>query len=120
MLCLSIRGTQGPAQIRGVLGRPAGRTGEIVAHTVFELVIVWDGHHLIANRRFGDGWEQLTGRQPSHPPNVSTPCTELEDLTPFELGLFMATAGRAATDFWYDSQPALMEEDSIPRTRATG
>lgn len=92
-----------------------------MAQTVFEMAVVWDGTHLIANRRYGEGWRQLTGQMPAHPPNVSTPCTELEDLTPFELGLFLAVACRTITDSWYDGQPALIAvDDQAVKTRAAG
>lgn len=91
-----------------------------MAKPVFELSVMWDGQHLIANRRCADGWRDLTGKVPVHEPNASTPCTELEDLTPFELGLFLAVACRPFTDTWWEGQPAIFALADDERPAQTG
>lgn len=69
-------------------------------HHVFELAVDWDGFRLIARTRTADGWRQLTDLDTPRAGRHELRCGELEDVTPFELGVFLATACRDLTAAW--------------------
>jgi hypothetical protein len=77
-----------------------------MAHHIWSLDVYWDGHRLVAHPAFHDGWGQLSGTSPKQPAPVKALCNELEDLTPFEVGVFLGLAVRPFTDGWR-SEPDL-------------
>lgn len=76
-------------------------------YRVFQLTVHWDGAKLIAKPEFYSGFEELTGTQAPEPKKWTTACSQLEDLTAFELGVFLAAVCRQFTVAWeYEEEPA--------------
>lgn len=85
-----------------------------MAHHIWSLDVFWDGHRLVAHPAIHDGWEALSGSSGQQPSPVKALCSELEDLTPFELGAFLALACRQFTTDWAherDSAQGLFDVD---------
>lgn len=91
-----------------------------MAHHLWSLDVYWDGHRLVAHPAFHDGWEQLGGTSPKQPLPVKAMCNEVEDLTAFELGVFLGLAVRPFTDEWR-SEPELFHAAvvGLPRVSPT-
>lgn len=67
---------------------------------LFALVVKWDGTELIAEPQMRDGWRYMATEGPPRLKRISLMCTGIEDVTQFELGLFLAMACRGFTDAW--------------------
>lgn len=69
-------------------------------HHVFTLQVDWDGRILRARTTTNDGWRYLADRAPVKHPGHSVHCDEVGELSPFDFGLFLATACRDFTNEW--------------------
>lgn len=62
--------------------------------------LCWDGERLYVRPVFHSAWQELTGTPGDEYPWVTTFCTGIDDLTGFELGVFLANAVRSVSDEW--------------------
>jgi hypothetical protein len=69
-------------------------------HHVFTLEVDWDGTQLVARTYCGDGWRRMADRVPPKRGRHAEDCGELADLSPFDLGYFLARACRDFTQEW--------------------
>lgn len=69
-------------------------------HHVFALEVDWNGSLLIARPQFGDGWRLMANRPLMKLHTRSIQADELGDLSPFELGVFLADVCREFTLAW--------------------
>lgn len=71
-----------------------------MSENVFRLDVRWNGTVLEAQPSFGQGWAYLGGSLAQPARKLAVRCNGLDNMTQFELGLFLATACRAFTDAW--------------------
>ena len=68
--------------------------------TVLTLDVRWNGITLEARPRLESGWQRLVGEPPFKLQRIKVKCAQVEDMTDFEFGLFLAVACRQFTDAW--------------------
>lgn len=76
-------------------------------HHVYTLEVDWNGTLLIARGHLGDGWRRMADRTPVKLQTLAKHVGEMEDITAFELGVFLANACR---EFTYQWDQARLEE----------
>lgn len=90
-------------------------------HHVYTLEVEWNGSLLIARGQLGDGWRLMADRPLVKLRTESEHCGELEDMTSFDLGYFLARACRAFTSEWEDARQELRQVatlfDDLPGER---
>lgn len=69
-------------------------------HHVYTLEVEWNGSLLIARGQLGDGWRLMADQQLVKLRTLAVHAGELEDLSAFEVGMFLANACREFTEAW--------------------
>jgi hypothetical protein len=69
------------------------------------LEIRWNGITLEARPTLEIGWEKLVGPRAFGLTRTKVMCEDASSLTPFELGMFLATACRPFTEAWDREAP---------------
>lgn len=91
----------------------------LMERKIFSLDVTWDGSRLVAHTDFYRGFEELIGTLHPQGHRFTIVCAELEDLTPFELGVWLANACRDLTQAWeYEGDLAQNLFTLDERTRA--
>jgi len=91
-----------------------------VTHPLFELSLEWDGICLTARTRTQDGWRLLSDMPTPRAGVHRAPCVDIEDMTAFELGVFLATACRDFTLSWEQAKLITHTADALWDVRAEG
>lgn len=90
-------------------------------HRVFTLELDWNGSLLVARTELGHGWRLLADRVPVKMVTRSIHAGELEDLSPFDLGVFLADACRQFTYEWEQAREQELQSatlfDELPGER---
>lgn len=73
--------------------------------SIATLEIRWNGITLEARPTLEIGWEKLVGPRVFGLTRTKVMCEDASSLTPFELGMFLATACRAFTEAWDREAP---------------
>lgn len=81
--------------------------------SIFTIDVRWNGLTLEARPELGAGFEKLVGPHPSKLPRVKVACADSNSLTPFEVGMFLATACRQLMNAWEYEQPMLPVEREL-------
>ncbi len=90
------------------------------------LEIRWNGITLEARPTLEIGWEKLVGPRVFGLTRTKVMCEDVASLTPFELGMFLATACRPFTEAWsgepaaWSQQPALFLDTDQPDSALPG
>lgn len=75
-----------------------------MAKLILHIELEWNGIVLLARPVFHSGWSDLTGRPRVKGRTVSTECSDQDDLSAFELGVFLAASTHQVLDEWSRAQ----------------
>ena len=81
--------------------------------SIATLEIRWNGITLEARPTLEIGWEKLVGPRTFGLTRTKVMCEDVGSLTPFELGMFLATACRPFTEAWSGEPAAWARQASL-------